>query len=369
MSTLRRLQRRAPARRAALLLEVVIALAVLVAAMGLLGAQLAGSVKMATVSAEQFQATLLTDRVLELLQLDPELQRQLSEYEEFEDLFGKEYPGWFWRVHVEPVERDKEELKLVTIDVLYQRDLSQPENITGADLMRRVAFLKAPPGTIDLIEQAGLSEEMAEMLRNTIPIPGFDPHAVNLHEMIAMLDADTLDIILPMLMPLLQQIAAGGTVSGLSGLASELGAGGVPGAGGLPSGQADELEAQIREAVGAGGPPGGAGRPPGGIAGQPGRAPAPPGGAPGAVPPGPTGGNANAAGGGRRPPGAPTGPPPGRPPGRGGGAPPPPPPQGGAPGNVGGVNIGRGSGPNGEYTLEDLMRIRDEYERQQGGGP
>jgi hypothetical protein len=34
------------------------------------------------------------------------------------------------------------------------------------------------------------------------------------------------------------------------------------------------------------------------------------------------------------------------------------------------IEPGGGSGPDGEYTLEDLMRLRDEYERQESGqGP
>jgi len=111
------------AGRAALLLEVVVALAVLVAAIGLLGAQLVGGMNMTFYSEEQLRASLLADRVLALVEMDPDMQRRLAEEDDFEDLFGKEYPGYYWHIHTEPLERDKpDELKVVTIQVLYQAD-------------------------------------------------------------------------------------------------------------------------------------------------------------------------------------------------------------------------------------------------------
>jgi hypothetical protein len=316
-------------RRAALLLEVVIALAVLVTAMGLMAAQLAGGLNMTTYSEEQLRASLLADRIVNLVQLDPQMQQLVAETETVEEKFGDDYPGYFWRVTTEPVDREKpDDLKLVTIEVFYQPDLQRQDSVSGlsdAKMLRKVGLLKAKRGALDLVDQAGLTEDQAEQLRQTIPIAGFDPRAVDLQQLIAMLDSDTIAQLLPMLMPLLQQIAAGGIPADLAGLADELGGAlGVEIGGGSP----EDLAGAIKDAVGAQGQPPGGAKPP-------------------VKPPGMAG---------RPPAGGPTRPPvPSKPP--------TPPADGG-----GQIDIGKGSGPNGEYTLEDLIRLRDEYERQQQAG-
>jgi hypothetical protein len=331
------------APRGALLLEVVIALAVLVTAMGLLGAQLAGGLNMTAYSEEQLRASLLADRILALVQLDPDMQRQLAEQDDFEDRFGDEYPGYFWHIVTEPLDRDKpDDLKLVTIEVLYQPEKDLQESTSGINTaipLRHLALFKGKPGTINLVEQAGLSEQAAEELRQAIPIPGFDPSAVDLQQLMSLLTPDQISQLLPMLMPLLQQIT-GGNASDLAGLAQQIsGALGPDALGGM---SADDLTNMIEQAVGGAGIGAGDTSPP----------PATPGGASGA--------------GGRTPPTAP-------PTGAGGG---PrettpskrqttPPAAGGGSGS--GIDIGPGSGPNGEYTLEDLMRLRDAYNQQQGG--
>jgi hypothetical protein len=324
-----------PARHAALLLEVVVALAVLVAAIGLLGAQLVGSLNTIFYSEEQLRASLLADRVLALVQMDPDMQRRLAEEDDFEDLFGKEYPGYYWHIHTEPLERDKpDELKVVTIQVFYQPDKQLHEDLAGintATMLRQLALFKGKPGTINLMEQAGLSEEQAEELRQAIPIAGFDPAAIDLQQLMATLTNDQIMQLIPMLMPLLQQIASGQLPADLQGLAEQIsGTLGPDALGGL---SAEDLANTIQQAVGSGGRPAGAG---------------------GASSPGPAGRSPTT---------------PGRTPGAGGRNPatPPPNPPASPPASGGPVNIGSGSGPNGEYTLEDLMRLRDEYERQQGG--
>ncbi len=340
-------------RPAALLLEVVVALAVLVTAIGLLSAQLAGGLHMTSWAEEQLRASLLADRILALVQLDPQMQRRMDEAEDLEDEFGKDYPGYFWRVHHQPLERESEdELRLITIQVLYQPDPDRPENIEGAIPVRELALIKAKPATVDLVEEAGLDEQAAELLRQAVPIPDFDPRAVDLHQLVALLDLDTIMELMPLLAPLLEQLAAGGMPVNLTGLAGDQLGEGAPLGG--PAGQ--DLGEAIRQAAGAAG------------AGP--QSPIP---GAGAAPPrrgGPTAGGMSRPprGGGRtQPPGGGAGPSV-RPPhgqGRRGGdqGQPPPPPAGG------GIQIGGGSGPNGEYTLEDLMRLRDEYERQQGAGP
>jgi hypothetical protein len=333
--------------RGALLLEVVVALAVLVTAMGLLGAQLAGGLNMTAYSEEQLRASLLADRVLALTQLDPNMQVLLNESDDFEDKFGDEYPGYYWHITTEPLDRDKpDDLKVVSIEVLYQPDQQLQDSTSGINTalpLRHLAFFKGKPGTINLVEQAGLSDEAAEELRQAIPIPGFDPSAVDLQQLMSLLTPDQINQLLPMLSSLLEQFGSG-NLSDLAGLAQQIG--GALGPDALGGMSADDLTNMIQQAVG--GAVGGAGK--GAGAGNANPPPAAPGRAP-------------AAGAGRAPQAPPTG----------GGQraptppkPPTPPPAGGDAGS--GITIGPGSGPNGEYTLEDLMRLRDAYEQQQGGG-
>ena len=312
-------------RPAALLLEVVIALAVLVGAMGLLGAQLAGGLEMTRYAEAELRGTLLADRVLALVMGDPNTQQKLTEYEELEEEFGDDQPGYFYYVKAEQVDRDTQDIKVVTIRVLYQPDPERPDSIDGALVVRQLGFLKADPPKIDLIEQAGLTEDLAEQLRQLVPIAGFDPRSVDLQQLMSLLDEGTLEQLMPMLMPLLQQLAAGGIPPEWAGLAEGL----LGGSAGLPGGASTgDLAEAIRQAVG-----NPQQQPPPGPPRTPPRAAPPP---PPAV--------SEPRGGTPAPPKTP--------------APPAQPPPRPAP--------GRGSGPNGEYTIEDLMRMRDEYERSQG---
>jgi|GEM_PF-1900978 len=340
--------------RAALLLEVLVALTILVTAMGLLAAQLVNGLNMTDYAERQFRAGLLADRVLALVQLDPALKRLMNESEEFEFEFTDEnplgypladMPGYFWRVRHEPVNREEQDkLRLVRIQVLRQREDASLASKGDAEVVRELAFLRAAPATVNLVAEAGLSEDAAAQLQSAIPLGGFDPHAVDFQELMAALDRDTLALLMPLLQPLLGRLAGGRLPAGMAGLGDQLGPGGQfgrrgGGAEGLPDEtqagdvNAAELEALIRAAVEA--------------AGQ----------MPQTTPP-------------------PSGPPPRRPPGLPDGgfgrqdetgdiAPPRP-----APSGPPVIDIGRGSGPNGEYTLEDLMRLRDAYERaqqEQGG--
>lgn len=309
-------------KRAALLLEVVVAMTVLVAALGLLGAQLARSLDMVRYAEDQLRASQLTERLLALVEFDPNVQQRLAEagLEWAQDAFGKDTPGYFWRVKAEPVDKDDPnsvDLGLVTLQVLFQPDGEHPDTIDGAQVVRQVAFLKAKPAQIDL-QQMGLTPEaLGELalpaeLAGQLPdllaaLGGFESGQVSIQQIVQALDTETLQIIMPVLQTLLARLGTEGQSGDLGALAGELGTGGP-----FPPG----------------GPP---------MAG-PGGAPFPP-----------------------RRPGMPgMGP-------REGPAPGGPPATGGGPG-PGGLPV-RGSGPNGEFTIEDLMRLRDEMARREGVVP
>ncbi len=149
-------------RRAALLLEVVIALTIMVAAIGLLGAQLVNGLRMTAHGDLHTRAVELTDRILALLELDPQTQERVFLDEETEGDFGKQFRGWHWRAFVE--ETDVIGLGQVTIQILYQADAERHDDIDDAKVVREVHLLKADPGRIDLAEDFGVPVEVVDEL-------------------------------------------------------------------------------------------------------------------------------------------------------------------------------------------------------------
>lgn len=209
-------------RRAALLLEVVIALAVLVAAVGLLGGQLVGGLRMTGYAEEQLRAELLTERVLGMVQLDPNTQRRIAEAEEtaVEDVVGDDYPGYFWRVQKLPIEPDDETLFRVTLEVLRQDDPDRLDSINGAQVVRRLAFLQAPTTKIDM-ESLGLTPDvlgqlggaggdLASMLPLLTGLLGGDAGGIDIQQLLSTIDPGTLATILPMIQSLASQVGADG---------------------------------------------------------------------------------------------------------------------------------------------------------------
>ncbi len=187
--------------RAVLLLEVVVALAVMVSAMGLLGAQLVGGIKMTMYAEEQTRATQLADRMLAVLELDPNTLQRFFEDREIDGDFDEQYVGWFWRATVEELP-DDENLGRVTIEILHQRGYDSREDIEDAQVVRTLHMLKANPGRIDLAEDFGIPEEHLETLREVMP--DLDPAALDPLALVS-LDPETLLELLPVILPLLQQ--------------------------------------------------------------------------------------------------------------------------------------------------------------------
>jgi hypothetical protein len=365
-------------RRGALLLEVVVALAIMTAALGLLGAQLVSGLKVTQYAERQTRVSELADGILALLELDQQLQERVFNDRQTDGDFGDSYPGYFWRIEVLPTDVDG--LGQVRLEILYQNDESKRDQIDAAEVVRTLGLLKANPGRIDLAADFGASEEQLAQLTDVVPIPGFDPTALDPQQLVS-LDPQTLLALLPQIMELLQTMgiqtppggeiptdpeglreyiegqlgAAGGRIPGgdggdtggpaLGGL-SPGGAGrGGRGSGGRAGGlSAEQLEQMIRDRAAAGGAGGGGSgnRGGGNRGGNQG------GGNAGGQSGGTRDGSGNAGG------------------NRGGGN------RGGS-GNQGGSggrggNTRGGSGPGGHYTIEDLMRMRDEHNRRTGGG-
>lgn len=193
-------------RRGALLLEVLVALTILVFALGMLGAQLVGGMRLTHEADLQTRATQLSDRLLALLELDRSTAERFFGDRQVEGDFGEANPGWFWRAAVEPT--DVEGLGRVTLEILHQSDPRRPADIRDAVPVRRVHLLKADPARIDLAEDFGVDEQTLEEFAANIPIPGLDPHALDPQALVS-LDPATLLELLPQLLPLIQQFAPG----------------------------------------------------------------------------------------------------------------------------------------------------------------
>ncbi len=260
-------------RTGAMLLEVIIAFSIMVFAMAVLGAQLYSGMRTTAQAEEITQAGQLADRMLALVELEPNTVQQFFEQKEMDGDFDEQYPGWFWRATVEPLsDNDDEQLGMVTIEILHQTDSEQRDSIDGARIVRTLHMLKANPAKIDLAKDFGVPEEQLEMLASFIPIEGFDPKALDPQALVS-LDPETLMGLLPVLLPLLQQFQlggvnlpnnispemlsqlAGGNLGDLSSLLATMGGGGggglpaIPGlAGGAGGGGGGDLGA-IRELI------------------------------------------------------------------------------------------------------------------------
>ncbi|MBN2446871.1 MAG: hypothetical protein JXO22_09105 [Phycisphaerae bacterium] len=326
--------------RAAMLLEVILALAIMVSAMAVLGAQLTAGFDLTIKSDRLTRASALADRIIGMIELDLEMQQSLVDELQNDGDFGEQYPEYMWRLTMEPledveaveyIEAEDESaatqafLALVTIEILYQPDEELWGDLDSSEVMYTVHLLKASPPSIDLERDFGI--EVAQIEEIQTVLPDFDPTNINPQELITMLTADPealLDI-LPAILPLIQTFASMGGGSGqtpdLSAIQELLGggsdmSGGGDGGGGSEIDQLMQLRDQLMQEQGGGGGGGG-------------------------------GGGARRGAGTRREPvdGG----------GRGDGATPP-----------GGRGGGRGQG--GEvgqphYTIEDLMEMRDQLQR------
>lgn len=197
---------RTPRRRGALLLEAIVALTILVLALGFMGAQLVNGLKLTGRSDETTRAVQFGERMLALLELEPAVTASFFNARSSDGDFGDENPGWFWRASVEKMQ-DFEGLGLLTLEILHQPDPRRGDTIDDAQVVRRLRLIKADPGRINLAEDFGFDEEALAQLSETVPIPGFDPTQLDPQAIVGM-DPGTLMQLLPVLLPIIQQFAA-----------------------------------------------------------------------------------------------------------------------------------------------------------------
>ncbi|MGE3316495.1 MAG: hypothetical protein AB7O26_15370 [Planctomycetaceae bacterium] len=371
--------------RGGILLEVILALIIVTAAIGMLGGELIGGLKLVQYGDQQTRASELSERMLALLELDQDLVQRIFVDQEQEGDFGDQYPGYFWRIQLEPTEI--EGLGQVVLEVLHNDDLDNPDNRGKAKVVTTYAMLKADPGRINLEEDFGISGPQLEQLNEFLPSLGLDPNALD-PQALASLDPMTLLALLPQILPLIQQLTGGQitgsgpggelTIEDLMNMRDQLAGGeGIPGLPGMPGGGADggdgvpqqgsgpdgewtledllDLQEQLTGQRGPTGP--GAGT--GGRGDSPGFNDLNGGNRGGGGPRGGTG-DGGPRGGGTPPPGAGGA--------RGGGQ------QGGGNPNAGGGDrpiiepSGVDADGNPEYTIEDLLRLREELIKRGEGG-
>ncbi|MBL8878240.1 MAG: hypothetical protein JNG88_03890 [Phycisphaerales bacterium] len=194
---------RAKSKSGALLLEVVVSLAIMVAALGLIGAQLNGGLKMTAQAETTTRAAELSDRMLALLELDPQMSQRIFQERRSDGDFGTEFPGYLWRANVEKTDVDG--LGLVTLEILYQNDSERPTDFDGAKVVRSLHLLKSDPGRIDLGKDFGVPAQALEAVGPQMSmIPGLDPTQFD-PQALAALPPQELFAVLAQLLPILQQ--------------------------------------------------------------------------------------------------------------------------------------------------------------------
>lgn len=328
-------------RFAALLLEVVVSLAIMVSALGFLGAQLIGGMQMVRQADLRTQAVAFVDRVVALVEFDPQMQKRLLQEQTTDGDFGRQDLGWFWRIEFEPI-TEIVGLGLIRISVWHDENASESSSIATARPVAEVALLKAARGELDLVRDFGMDEEEAAEWAASCH-GGINPRAVDPQELVqaASENPECIFRLPPSLMPILEQFVGpdvagriGGSLSPGAGAGESSGA--VTGRGEFSGesafgegGERAGLEGsdeKLGEVIGGLGGRGGARPGSREVRNAPGARP-PLGGTPGQPGTGPRGAS-------RRP---------------GGG-----PPQAG------------GAGQSG-YTLQDLMRLREQLQSKGGG--
>lgn|GEM_PF-659352 len=186
--------------RGVVLLEVIVALAILVLGMAAVGLQVSVSMNVARNAEVATRAVMLAES--KLAELDAGVS-ELTPNSELEGDFGRQYPGWAWRAYVEPTETP--DLNMVTLEVLYKPgvvDYEEMPNFNDMTVVHTSYTLRVTPAVVDLARDFGFTQEALQEAAEQVPVPGFDPQNID-PRILASLDAETLAEVLPVLMQIL----------------------------------------------------------------------------------------------------------------------------------------------------------------------
>jgi uncharacterized membrane protein YgcG len=147
-------------RSAFVLMEILVALAVLILGMTVIGAQLNQSWKSARTTERDYTAILLAET--KMAEFDTGL---IIQDEEVEGDWGALFPRFAWRIIIEPSGVDN--LLAVTIQILFEdarRDIELDFDFEEAVVLYSVYTLRAVPARLDLTRDFGISEEAADKI-------------------------------------------------------------------------------------------------------------------------------------------------------------------------------------------------------------
>jgi hypothetical protein len=132
------------------LLEVLVALAILILGMAAVGMQVNVGLKVATDTQVATRAVQLADT--KWSELDAGVQ-EWNPNEEMEGDFGIHYPGWAWRMYIEPT--DTPDLNMATLEILYKPGVKFREELATYEDMIVVHTsysLRATPAKVNLAD-------------------------------------------------------------------------------------------------------------------------------------------------------------------------------------------------------------------------
>jgi hypothetical protein len=213
-------------RPGVLLLEVVVALTIMVAAMGILGAQLVSGIRMTQEAEELTRAAQLADRMLALLELDPNTVARFVSERQADGDFGEQYREWFWRAYAEELKEtenleEQQRLSRVTIEILHQRGAGRGGDLEDARVVRRLHLLKAAPAMIDLEEDFGVPADkvatITELISSIAPDAINENGEIDIRILMQYTGAEDLFALMPMLAGLAEGGFGGGDLGGLLG--------------------------------------------------------------------------------------------------------------------------------------------------------
>ncbi len=181
--------------RGAMLLEVVLALAILVSALAAIGIQMNQSLRTGYGNENLAQAMMLADA--KMGQLDT---GTLFIEREMEDEFGEIFPGYFWRFEIIPHD-DIIDMYQVRLDILYGATDEDGENgnIDDAEIVATLHTIRPQPANLDLQRDFGLTEEQLDEIASALPPDIADPTDIS-PAMFAEMDITTLMELMPVLM-------------------------------------------------------------------------------------------------------------------------------------------------------------------------
>lgn len=186
--------------RAAVLLEVLLAMSLLILGIAAVGSQISVGMRVVQNTDVATRALMLAES--KLAELDAGAVT-FDPNQKLEGDFGDPYPGWAWRIEMDP--SDTPNLYMITLEIFNKPGVQfrdPPPNIDEMTLVFTTHTLRATPAVIDLSRDFGLSEDELQQVAESIPIDGFDPQNIDPNAL-ALLDDDTLMQVMPMLMKLL----------------------------------------------------------------------------------------------------------------------------------------------------------------------